>query len=77
MSPFHFAREFARVTGLAPHRYVVRRRLDRAILLLGRRDLTVEDVARRTGFTDASHLARHMCRATGATPRAFRARVLP
>lgn len=77
MSPFHFAREFARTTGLAPHRYVVRRRLDRAVLLLARRDLSIADVARRTGFTDASHLARHMRHATGATPEVFRACVLP
>ena len=77
MSPFHFAREFARTTGLAPHRYVVRRRLDRAVLLLAQRDLPIADVARRTGFTDASHLARHMRHATGATPEVFRACVLP
>lgn len=77
MSPFHFAREFARTTGVPPHRHVVRRRVDRAIPLLARPTLTVSEVAHYVGFTHASHLARHMRRLTGLTPEAFRAQVLP
>ncbi len=77
MSPFHFAREFTRMTGLAPHRYVVRRRVDRAILLLARPAMTVAETARRTGFAHASHLARHLYRQTGVTPETFRAQILP
>ena len=34
LSPFHFARAFARTTGLAPHRFVTARRMDRARRLL-------------------------------------------
>lgn len=77
MSPFHFAREFRRATGIPPHQHVIRRRLDHAVLLLARRDLTVAEVARGAGFAHASHLARHMRRLTGLTPEAFRAGVLP
>ena len=77
MTPFHFAHEFRRVVGSAPHQYLVRRRVDRAVVLLGRRELTVAEVARQAGFTHASHLARHMRRQTGMTADAFRADVLP
>ena len=77
MSLFHFAREFARTVGVPPHDYVVRRRVDRAIVLLSFPALTVADVAHRAGFADASHLARHMRRITGTTPKVFRSRVLP
>jgi len=77
MSPFHFAREFQRVTGAPPHRYLVRRRVDRAVSLLARRELAVTDVARGAGFLHASHLARHMRRHMDLTPEVFRNRVLP
>src|SRR5262245_30356262 len=34
MSPYHFARLFRRSTGVPPHRFVVGKRIDRAIALL-------------------------------------------
>lgn len=77
LSPFHFAREFARTTGQSPHRYVVRRRVEQAIQLLARSPMTVGQVAAETGFAHASHLARQMHAVVGLTPEAFRAHVLP
>ena len=76
-SPFHFAREFQRATGVSPHQYLIRRRVDRAFLLLACRRTTVAEVARGVGFAHASHLARHMRRLTGLTPEVFRTDVLP
>ncbi len=70
LSPYHFARCFKAATGLTPHRYVVRCRLERARALLAAQPaLTVEQIARRTGFAGGSHLARHIRRLTGAPPR--------
>lgn len=77
MSAFHFSREFARTTGLPPHGYVVRRRVERAILLLARPDLGIAEISRMSGFAHSSHLARHMQRLTGVTPEVFRGRILP
>ena len=77
LSTFHFAREFRRTTGLTPHRYVLRRQLDRATVLLADRYMAVADIAAASGFTHASHLARHLRRRTGLSPDAFRTRVLP
>ncbi len=77
MSTFHFAREFARTVGLSPHGHLIRRRVDRAILLLSFPTLTIADVARRAGFCHSSHLARHMRRLIGASPEVVRQRILP
>ncbi|WP_267425723.1 AraC family transcriptional regulator [Methylobacterium sp. GC_Met_2] len=77
LSMFHFAREFHRSTGSPPHRFILRRQLDRATMLLADRNMAVADVAAAAGFAHASHLARHLRRRTGLSPDAFRTRILP
>ena len=44
MSPFHFARLFKLTAGVAPHRFVVRRRIDRAIELLAGGELPIGEI---------------------------------
>ena len=44
-SPFHFARMFKRRTGLAPHQFIVRRRMERARSLLSDGDLSILEVS--------------------------------
>jgi AraC family transcriptional regulator len=68
LSPFHFAREFRRSTGLPPHRWLVEARLHRAIELLLRTDTPIAQVALRTGFAGQSHLGRHLKRRHGIAP---------
>ncbi len=73
LSPFHFCRLFKRATGLAPHQYVLRARVERAKnLLLGRPELPLAEVAARTGFSDQSHFTRHFKRLAGVTPGRYR-----
>jgi len=72
MSPHHFARSFKAATGLSPHRYVVHRRVERAKALLSGTDLTIAEIARAVGFSNASHLASHVRRLLGVSPRALR-----
>ena len=72
LSVFHFAREFRRTTGLAPHQYVLQRRLARAVRLLAGSQAQVADIAAAAGFSHASHLARHLRQATGMSPALFR-----
>lgn len=59
---------FKRSTGLPVHRFVVQRRVERAVALLtvGR---SISDVAAETGFAHAAHLARWTRRLLGASPR--------
>jgi AraC-like DNA-binding protein len=65
--PSHLVRSFGREFGIAPHRYLTGRRLDRArrLLLSG---LRPADVAVAVGFHDESHLARHFRAMLGTTP---------
>lgn len=74
MSRHHFARLFKESTGLSPHRYVLRRRVERARELLALTDLSLDDVARSSGFSHQSHMAYHVKRLLGVTPSALRGR---
>src|SRR5260221_13461112 len=73
LSPFHFARQFKAATGLAPHQYVIARRVERAQDLL-RTDggLGLAEVAFRSGFANQSHFCLQFKRIVGGTPRQFR-----
>jgi AraC family transcriptional regulator len=76
LSPFHFTRLFKRSTGLAPHRFVIRCRVEKAKeLLQAQRPLV--DIALSVGFCNQSHLAEHFKRAYGMTPKTFRQQMCP
>jgi AraC family transcriptional regulator len=72
LSPYHFARAFKRTTGLSPHRYVVRQRIERAKELLRNTDLPVGEVAKRSGFASPSHFTQQFRRIIGVVPSALR-----
>ena len=75
LSPFHFVRAFARVTGLTPHRYLKRARLRQAAVRLATNDARVIDIALESGFRDVSNF-NHAFRAEfGAAPLAHRKRL--
>jgi AraC family transcriptional regulator len=74
LSPYHFARQFKRATGLPPHQYVIARRVERAKQLLqGGTDLSLAEVAAGAGFSDQSQFSHHFKRLVGVTPGQFRA----
>jgi AraC family transcriptional regulator len=73
LSSYHFARQFKAATGLAPHQFVITRRIERAEhLLRTNRQLGLAEVAFRSGFANQSHFCLHFKRITGVTPRRFR-----
>jgi AraC family transcriptional regulator len=71
VSPSHFKTLFRRATGAPPHRYVVRRRVERAVALIQAGALPLSQVALEAGFAHQSHLARAMRRTLGVTPKAL------
>jgi AraC family transcriptional regulator len=73
MSPYHFARLFHRSTGLPPHRFVVRARVDHAATLLAAPVLSIAGISRVVGFCSPSHFSTVFRRTMGVTPRAYRA----
>jgi AraC family transcriptional regulator len=76
MSVSHLKALFRNATGLPVYKYVLRRRVERAQLLLRDRNLPLAQVALATGFSHQSHLARHMQRVLGSTPATVRKNLL-
>lgn len=71
LSRCHFSRAFHGSTGLSPHQWLTRQRLQRAQeLLLGTR--TVAEIAQDCGFADQAHFTRVFARATGMPPSQWR-----
>jgi AraC family transcriptional regulator len=74
LSTSHFKSVFQKTVGLPPHQYVIRRRVERAVVLLREGDMPIARVALDTGFCHQSHLAMHMQRVLGLSPRDVRER---
>ncbi len=74
LSETHFAHAFRASLGVAPHEWIVARRIDRAAALLrSRRMPSLDEVARATGHASASHLVRRFKARWGITPGQYRA----
>ena len=73
MSPYHFARLFQHSTGLPPHRFVVRARIEHAAILLAAREPSIARISQLVGFRTASHFSTVFRQLMGVTPRAYRA----
>lgn len=67
-----FCRGFRASTGVLPHRWLLERRIDRAITLLRRPKLPLRQVARRSGFASESHLVLVFRHVMGMHPTAWR-----
>jgi AraC family transcriptional regulator len=74
MSAGHFAHAFKNATGMAPHRYVVERRIEAAKLLLRESELPIGNLASLVGFSTHSHFCATFQRLVGESPRSFRRR---
>jgi len=72
MNVFHFARSFKQSTGLPPHQYVLRKRIERAKCLLVEQGSSIAEVALRCGFGSQSNFTTAFRRLTSITPGAYR-----
>lgn len=63
---------FRACMGVSIHQYVIRRRVERAAWMLQESRLPISHIALETGFAHQSHLAMHMRRILGTSPRKLR-----
>jgi AraC family transcriptional regulator len=68
----HFKTLFSKSVGMSAHQYLIRRRVERAKSLLLEGKMSIGRIALETGFTHQSHLAYHMHRLLGLSPREIR-----
>jgi len=73
-SPAHFSRRFKAVFGETPHRYLQRRRVERAMYLLRTSDDSVTDICMAVGFSSLGTFGRTFRDIVGETPLQHRAR---
>jgi AraC-like DNA-binding protein len=72
ISTRHLVRTFKATTGLPPHRWLLRKRVERAKQLLERTNDSLSTIALTCGFADQSHLTRVFHATTGASPGTWR-----
>jgi AraC family transcriptional regulator, arabinose operon regulatory protein len=75
LSPSRFAHLFREQTGMTPLQAVEAQRLRYAQHLLEHTDLPVNEIARRSGFTEPFYFSRRFRHVIGTSPRAFRDRL--
>jgi AraC family transcriptional regulator len=74
MSPSHFTRQFKLATGLAPHQYIMQKRIEAAKKMLSETEIPIAQIALEIGFQSQSRFTTLFRQLTGTTPRAYRAR---
>ena len=77
MSPAHFIREFKSTFGEPPHRYLQRRRIERAMALLRDPAQSVTEVGLAVGFTSPGTFSRTFKAVVGQSPSTYRASSRP
>lgn len=77
LSASQFARVFKEVYGETPHRYLQRRRVERAMSLLRQTDRPITNIAWDVGFASLGTFGRTFTAVVGCSPSAFRAKYEP
>jgi AraC family transcriptional regulator len=72
LTRMHFAAQFRAATGLPPHEYLLRRRIERAQEMLVEDKTPLVEVALTVGFQTQAHFTSVFKRFTGQPPRAWR-----
>ena len=74
VSAAHFIRRFHAVFGETPHRYLQRRRVERAMFLLRETDRRVTDICFDVGFSSLGSFSRTFREIVGESPSGYRVR---
>lgn len=74
VSPAHFSRQFRATFGESPHRYLQRRRVERAMELLRETGRPVTEICFDVGFSSLGTFSRTFKAVVGEPPSAYRTR---
>ena len=77
VSEAHFIRTFRATFGETPHRYLQRRRVERAMFLLRETDSSVTEICFDVGFTSLGTFSRTFRGIVGETPTSYRRHAEP
>ncbi len=69
VSAAHFARSFKQAFGIPPHRYLLTRRIERALTLLRDTELPITDIAFPHWLEESRHFRPHLPRHRRRQPR--------
>lgn len=72
LSTHYFASLFKQSTGLAPHQYVTKCRLEKARRLLRQTNLPIIEISQEVGFQNQSHFTKVFRQYLQITPKAYR-----
>ncbi|WP_275626918.1 AraC family transcriptional regulator [Pseudomonas sp. 273] len=72
LSRSHFTRAFKLSTGLSPHDWLLRRRVEKAKELMRDTSLCLSQIGLDCGFADQSHFSRVFLRLAGMSPANWR-----
>lgn len=77
MSAGHLSRRFKAAFGESPYSYLMTRRIERAMTLLRRGDLSVTDICFAVGFSSLGTFSTRFSELVGMSPRAYRRQLVP
>src|ERR1700743_128570 len=77
VSEAHFIRTFRATFGETPHRYLQRRRVERAMFLLVQTDRSITEICFDVGFSSLGTFSRTFRAIVGRSPSEYRARTAP
>jgi AraC-like DNA-binding protein len=72
LSASHFARAFRESTGLAPHQWLLQRRVEKAKQAMRETNSSLVNIALACGFANQSHFTRVFSKFTGISPGSWR-----
>jgi len=71
LSQYYFCHMFKESTGVAPYKYVIQQRVEKAKNLIKTSKLSLADIAYECGFSSQSQMTQHFRKCVGVTPRVY------
>ncbi|MBE6904194.1 MAG: AraC family transcriptional regulator [Ruminococcaceae bacterium] len=72
ISKYHFIRQFKKMYGTTPHKYIIIKRVDSAKRLLLNSNMSVGEIAEKAGFCDSKNFILHFKAVTNVTPHKYK-----